>query len=200
MRLYWSSRSPYARKVTIVAHELGVFDRIELIPAVVTLRTAPPLPGNVNPLGQVPTLVDDAGAAWFDSTVICEKLCLDAGDARLVPPGAAGLETRRRNALAGGLLDNLIRRYSERRRAVDGTDTDYAVAADAKIARVLDGLGADAAGWGDRFDLGHAAIVTALGYIDFRFAPDWRADRPALARWFADAERRPSVIGTAHAD
>jgi glutathione S-transferase len=36
MRLQWSSRSPFVRKVLIAAHELGIGDKIELVPAFVT--------------------------------------------------------------------------------------------------------------------------------------------------------------------
>ena len=32
MRLHWSSRSPFVRKVMVVAHEAGVAERIERIP------------------------------------------------------------------------------------------------------------------------------------------------------------------------
>jgi glutathione S-transferase len=31
MKLYWSPRSPFVRKVMVCAHELGVADRIEKI-------------------------------------------------------------------------------------------------------------------------------------------------------------------------
>src|SRR3546814_12039538 len=32
MKLFWSSRSPFARKVVMVAHETGLHDRVALIP------------------------------------------------------------------------------------------------------------------------------------------------------------------------
>ena len=31
MKLHWSPRSPYVRKVMIVAHELGLADRLEIV-------------------------------------------------------------------------------------------------------------------------------------------------------------------------
>ena len=36
MKMFWSSRSPYVRKVMICAFELGLYDRIERIPAAAT--------------------------------------------------------------------------------------------------------------------------------------------------------------------
>jgi glutathione S-transferase len=40
MKLYWSSRSPYVRKVLVCACELGIADRIERVPAAVSLSQA----------------------------------------------------------------------------------------------------------------------------------------------------------------
>ena len=87
MRLYWSSRSPYVRKVMVAAHELGLADRIDCIPTVVSLRTSDPLPDASNPLGQIPTLLTEAGEAIHDSTVIAEYLALLAGDETAVGLG-----------------------------------------------------------------------------------------------------------------
>ena len=35
MKLHWSPRSPYVRKVMVAAHELGVRDRLEVVRTVV---------------------------------------------------------------------------------------------------------------------------------------------------------------------
>src|SRR6266536_1374437 len=40
MRLYWSSTSPFVRKVTVSAHELGLSDKLETLPT----RVAPNKP------------------------------------------------------------------------------------------------------------------------------------------------------------
>ena len=85
MKLYWSPRSPYVRKVMVCAHETGLADRIEPVLAVVAM-TRPHLElMRENPLGKIPTLVTDSGRVLFDSAVICEYLdSLHAG-ARLFP-------------------------------------------------------------------------------------------------------------------
>jgi glutathione S-transferase len=71
LQLYWSSRSPFVRKVMVCAHERGLADRIERIPAVVALtRTERSLLPR-NPLGRIPTLVLPDGGVLFDSVVIC---------------------------------------------------------------------------------------------------------------------------------
>ncbi len=90
MQLHWSSRSPLVRKVMVAAHELGLADRIELVPAVVapTLRPDAALLAR-NPLGRIPVLRPEAGPPLFDSGVICEYLDGLAGAARLFPPAGA---------------------------------------------------------------------------------------------------------------
>src|SRR5258708_23651610 len=61
MRLLWSSRSPFARKVMIVAHELGIADRIETERVVVN-SVSPNLDVmRFNPPGKLPALLLDSG-------------------------------------------------------------------------------------------------------------------------------------------
>ena len=57
MKLHWSPRSPYVRKVMIVAHELGLADRIETVRTVVGGTTPHRELMRENPLGKIPTLV-----------------------------------------------------------------------------------------------------------------------------------------------
>ena len=37
MKLYWSPRSPFVRKVMVCAHEIGITERLEKIYALVTM-------------------------------------------------------------------------------------------------------------------------------------------------------------------
>mgnify|MGYP003462850522 CR=1 FL=1 len=69
MKLHWSPKSPYVRKVMICAHELNLADKIEKVTA-----AASPINRNKNiiahnPLGQVPTLITDDGQMLADSRV-----------------------------------------------------------------------------------------------------------------------------------
>src|SRR5690606_29199556 len=74
LTLFWSSRSPFVRKVMIVAHEVGVADQIETVRAAVH----PARPNDevmaVHPLSKIPVLVTEEGQAIYDSRVICEYL------------------------------------------------------------------------------------------------------------------------------
>ena len=71
-----------------------------------------------------------------------------------------------------------------------------------KYAATLGRLDAEAAALDAApFRLGHIAIVSALGYLDFRFAGmDWRSAYPRLAAWFEKQNQRPSVQMTVPVD
>ena len=67
MELMFSPLSPYVRKVMIVAHELGIAQRLRLNK--INTREEPDRIAPLNPLGKIPTLVTDAGAQLYDSPV-----------------------------------------------------------------------------------------------------------------------------------
>jgi len=71
MKLYWSPRSPFARKVMVFAHEAGLAGRIETVRTLVSMTSPNRELMRVNPLGKIPTLVTDDGTVLFDSLVIC---------------------------------------------------------------------------------------------------------------------------------
>jgi len=99
MKLHWSPRSPYVRKVMIVAHELGLADRLEIVRTVVGGITPHLELMRENPLGKIPTLVLEDGTILYDSPVICEYLdTLHAGE-KLFPAWPERLTALRRLAL-----------------------------------------------------------------------------------------------------
>src|SRR3977135_3879917 len=109
MKLHWSPRSPFVRKVMIVAHEVGLTDRITRVRTVVaTTRPHAPLMEE-NPLSKIPTLVLDDGTVLYDSPVICEYLdSLHAG-CKLVPAdGKERMTALRRQPLADGVVYFLL--------------------------------------------------------------------------------------------
>ena len=79
MKLHWSPKSPYVRKVMVCAHELGVVDRLDLVRSVAAMLKPNPSIMADNPLSKIPTLVREDGSTLFDSIVICEYLNYRAG-------------------------------------------------------------------------------------------------------------------------
>ena len=61
MKLHWSPRSPFVRKVMVCAHETGLAGRIELVRSVVAQSQPNVELMRVNPLSRIPALVTDDG-------------------------------------------------------------------------------------------------------------------------------------------
>jgi glutathione S-transferase len=201
MKLHWSPRSPFVRKVMIVAHERGLLDRIDCVRTVAAMTKPHAELMQDNPLSKIPTLVLDDTSVLYDSPVICEYLD-GLGDAPELFPGEpkARFEALRRQALGDGFLDMLVTLRNERERehpsAVHMASTAVRKAAVLQsLEREADALGAAP------FGIGHIAIGCALSYLDFRFADeDWRKDHPRIARWHATFVRRSSVQATEPVD
>lgn len=195
MTLYWSARSPFVRKVVIAAAETGVESRIARAP---TAIAQPRVNRDIlafNPVGKIPVLVLEDGMALADARVICEYLDSLHDGPRLFPEGQARWAALRWQAIADGLLEQLLlarneslRPDGERSQAfIDGYATRY--------LRGFDWLEDEAPALAAAaFGIGHIAIGCLLGFADFRYAElDWRKGRPALADWYAGFAARPSV-------
>lgn len=197
MLLHWSPRSPYVRKVMITAHELGLGERLECVRTVVSpFKPADELFED-NPMNKLPTLVLDDGTALFDSRVICEYLdTLHAGPKLFPAAGPERFVTLRDQALGDGLLDIAMMRLIERLKPADQRSPEIIESNERKTRATLDRLEADVSRLTGRpYDIGHIAIGTALGYLDFRFGDDrWREGRGRLADWHAQFNARPAVL------
>lgn len=200
MRLHWSPKSPYVRKVMVCAHELQLVPQLELVRSVAAMLKPNERLMQDNPLSKIPTLVLDNGTTLFDSGVICEYLNdLAAG---LLFPQAP--DTRwaalRWQALGNGLLDLLILWRNERERTEPLAPLMDAFAL--KTEACLHQLEAESAALANTpLAIGHIAIGCALGYIDYRFETlNWRARTPRLAAWHHGVCQRPSFQATAPVD
>jgi glutathione S-transferase len=201
MKLHWSPRSPFVRKVMIVAHELGLAERIKCVRTVAaTTRPHAELMQD-NPLSKIPTLVLDDRTVLYDSRVICEYLDGLHSPRRLFPADPkARMVALRRQALGDGALDFLLLLRNERERAAQSQV--HLAAYSAKKAAVLRAFEQEAdALAASPFDIGHIGIGGALCYLDFRYADEpWRTDHPRIARWHADFCARASVRATEPVD
>src|SRR5580692_10038177 len=118
MKLHWSPRSPFVRKVMIVAHERGLVARIACVRTVAATAKPHAELMQDNPLSKIPTLVLDDGTVLYDSPVICEYFDTLDGATKLFPKEPkARLAALRRQALGDGFLDMLVLLRDERMRA-----------------------------------------------------------------------------------
>jgi glutathione S-transferase len=197
MKLHWSPRSPFVRKVMVFAHETGLVDRLNCVRTVVAMKApnAALLPDN--PLSKIPPLVLDDGTALYDSGVICEYLdTLHAGPFLFPAQGPARWTALRRQALGDGLLDFLLLWRHERERESPSRKLLDAFAT--KFDAVLTSLENETAELDAApFGIGHIAIGCGVSYLDFRFRDlDWRRSYPKVAAWQGAFARRPSARAT----
>jgi len=199
MKIFFSPASPYVRKCMVVAHELGLANRIEKLPSAASPVTRDQTIVPVNPLGKVPTFITDSGEALYDSRVICEYLDAQAGGKLFPQSGPQRWLALTDQALGDGLLDAaLLARYETalRPEALRWDDwirgqLDKISTALARIEEVAPVLAARGV------DIGTITFGCALGYLDFRFADlGWRDAYPATATWYAEFSQRPSMQAT----
>lgn len=196
LKLHWSPKSPYVRKVMVCAHELGLVERLELIRSVAAMRKPNARLMQDNPLSKIPTLVLDDGFTLFDSVVICEYLDELGGGTLFPRQGSDKWQALRWQALGDGLLDVLILWRNERERAVPLQDLIDAF--ELKTGAVLKQLDDEAQALEETpFSIGHIALGCTLGYLDYRFGTfGWRTLAPRLADWHARIRARPSFRQT----
>lgn len=198
MKIHYSVTSPFVRKCLVAAHELGLRDRLEIVPANAHPVTRDRALVALNPLGQVPTLVTDGGAVLYDSRVIVEYLnALAGGD--LVPDDPdARWSALTGQALADGMTNAaLLTRYEVAARPEPLRWGEWIEGQLDKVACGLAELERRASAFGDRVDVGTIAFACSLGYLDFRFASlAWRDRHPNTAAWYEWFAGRESMVTT----
>ena len=201
MKLTFAPTSPYARKVKIAAIELGLIDKIELVPT--TVQPGKPneeYARDISPLRKLPALILDNGSTIVDSYVIVEYLDELAGGGKLIPAsGEAKWRVKTEHSILQGMLEAmLLCRYEtflrpEEKRWPAWVDDqwDRAWQGFALFERRTDTLSGP-------LDVTQIALACTLGYADFRF-PDcgWRKAYPKLAAHHETLMKRPSIKETA---
>jgi glutathione S-transferase len=196
MKLTFSPGSPFARKVRIAAIELGLIDKIEMVPTTVAPAQANPDYSKITPLMKLPALLLDNGDLIVDSYVIVEYLDELAGGGKLIPAsGPNRWKVKSDHSLLQGMLDSmLLCRYE---RMVRPEPLRWQAWNDDHWNRAWNGMA--------RFenqpdmlarplDISQIALVCVLGYADFRFADcGWRKAYPKLDAFHEKMLTRPSV-------
>ena len=173
--------SPFGRKVKIAAAVLGLSSRFTTVDADTMSETDSIR--RENPLGKIPTLVLDDGTTLYDSRVIVEYLDHLAGGGQVIPAETASrFRSLTLQALADGIMDAaLLQVYEGRWRPSDRHEPRWVNHQAEKIARALTAL--EATPPLVLTDVGAIALACALGYLDLRFAGEWRAGHPNLLAW-----------------
>lgn len=211
MRLFTTPASSFVRKVTVTIRELGIEDRVELMPTrwphtwgTHTVAFRPDF-ADATPVGRIPALVTDDGVRLTDSSVICEFLNAEYGNYRLCP--AQGFERWRILSvisMANAVLEAQAARRAETLRLKSEKPMEYSqdfvnkmIDRQDRCYRVLDDMVAD---FRAEPDLGQIAVGAACGISDFRFKDVWRPSYPKLARWYDVFRELPSMRATEPAE
>ena len=200
MKLFYTPIHGFIHKALVVAHEVGVIDKIDFVP-IYPMRDGYSIAA-INPLHKVPSLALADGTVLYGSQVVVEYLDSLSKKKKLYPrSGPARWDALRRLALADTTFESTVTL------ALEKTEQPYRESVFAwywpKIERALDQMEADAAVT-KGFDIGHAGTLHALSYLDRQVgkglpAPvpknyDWREGRPHLKAWWDKAVKRPSVV------
>ncbi len=199
MKLTFSPASPFARKVKIVAIELGLVDRIEFVSAAVTpTKKNEDYATTISPVRKLPALILDDGTVLVDSLTIVEYLDELAGGKLIPAAPAARWQRRSEHSMLQGMLDamllcryeNLLRPENLRWQAWYDDQWDRAWTGFQMFEQRPETFSRS-------LDITQIALTCALGYADFRF-PDcgWRDHFPKLKAFYETMMTRPSVRDT----
>jgi len=197
MKLYYSSTSPYARKVRIVILENNLTDQVEH--KLVNPWDDPEDLVAINPLGKIPTLELSTGDILFDSPVICEYIDSFNKQVPLFPSSGMDRWTAlRQQALGDGVMDASVNLFLEQKRSPDMQNQGWMDRQKGVITRSLDLMAGGIAEMGEGLSIGGISYGVALSYLDLRHGVlNWREGREALANWHQETISRPSFQKTA---
>jgi len=189
-KLFISARSPFARKVRILVLEKALPCEI----AVIDLAARTPEFVATSPLGKVPVLRDEDGTVVFDSSVIAEYLEDRYPEPRLLGSGVhERLLHRAFNDLGDVSAEASITLFMDK-------DSGHAAGL-AKAKRQLDlslrelCMRIERGDVPKEFGLGHAAVISAVHYIELRLGEATMQPYPAIKQWIARFLDRKSVVG-----
>lgn len=193
MKLLYTKRSPYARKVRIVALEKKI--DLQLVDEDLTNKSQELL--DANPLGKVPALILPSGEAIFDSPVICQFLDGINDTPLLIPhSGKERLHVLRWEAIGDGLTDVSLAAYREKLQHPKDHSVSFVEAQEKTIhqtLRYIDDHIAELV----TLSLAPIAVIAGVGYTQFRLGHLVDSKRyPNLMTWLGDFSKRPSVAST----
>lgn len=209
MKLYYSTTSPYSRKVRLVLLEKGLNTQCEEI-IVNPFNAGDASKENAelieaNPLGRIPTLVLDNGEVFFDSPLICQYLDSLSSDTLIPNNIEQRLKVLKWEALADGLTDAAFNIVMETRRTPEEQSSMWISSWSKEALRSLKHIENNLEQLGEELTLAHLSLASAVAYLEFRLPnllqhPD-KLEKPIcpnLLIWYAAFKMKPSMQATAH--
>lgn len=200
MKLFGSPTSPFVRKVTVLLHEVGLQDQVEVVHT--NPFDADPELVAANPASQVPTLITPAfepELSLFDSRVICEFLDGKHEQTCFFPPsGAARFKALRTQSLADTVMGATVSLRLEHLRPEAQRSPEHIARWLRTVRNSLTVLAQELPELPAEPTIAHIAQGCALAYLDLRLSAEpWRNNHEGLARWYGVWANRPSMRATA---
>lgn len=219
MKLFYSPFHSFIHKVLVTAHEGGLWQDITFVPTYPFKNRQGEDQGDaysisdINPLDKVPTLALDNGQVIYGSQAVVE--CLDnmsqSGRHLYPASGEKRWDAVTRMALADTVFENTVMLAMEGWNPVKKQRIDFFKWIWPKLIRGFNSLEVDCKRGFDNFDIGQAAMLHAVSYMDFKvnfydakdpLYPEFNCfeNRPNLKAWWDDAIQRPSVTSHYNVD
>lgn len=187
MRYRYSTTSPFVRKVSVFLHYHGLWDQAELVPTLTTSMQVGPEREEDIPLGKIPALEIKPGFWLYDSRVICRYLDEHSDQAPLYPNDDTKWDILRLEALADGMIDNLVPVIYENAFREDGLVwTDRHIVLKRRTGKALTYAETIFNMLGDDLNAASIALVSAVSWIIFRkeiLGLDANDHAPRLVQW-----------------
>ena len=180
--LYYTQRSPYARKVRIVLAQKQLV--CELKETDIKNKSEEFL--RLSPIGKVPVLVDENGLIFWDSTLIVEYLDETYPEPSFYPQ-------------ADSLTDNAVGLWLETQRGNNASankKADYQSTITRLLGSFEQQLSKSTYLLGDKLSAIDVAAVSGLGYYSLRFGSDWQQHYSSLSQWFEQLHNYSSIAST----
>jgi len=198
MKLRWAPGSPFVRKVTVTAIEVGLDNRIE------RMMTDYHKPDSDiidhNPLGKVPAMILDDGDILVDSSVICAYLDSLHDGNKLIPNDPRyRYKVLSLEALADCMTESAINVQRENSRPAESQSDVVRDKQWGKFERAMDWINATPSVLEGTLNIGHIAVATGVGWVEFRMGDtlgDWKSRWGMLGAWYDQVSERPSFQAT----
>ncbi|HEY9701788.1 MAG TPA: glutathione S-transferase family protein [Allocoleopsis sp.] len=194
--LYYSQRSPFARKVRIFLLEKNLDCELKAI----EVMKQPPEFLQMSPIGKIPVFIDTDETIIWDSTLITEYLDETYPEPSFYPlDKKQKLECRKWEEIADTLCDNTIALWLQNNMA-DSPQVRLVNRYQSVITRLLNALEQKLTNStyivGENFTAADIATISFLGYYNLRFGSDWQTQYPHLLKLFNDLHEMESVKST----
>ncbi len=197
MKLLYQTHSPFARKVLVFAHELGLASQLDVIH-----HETSPIQRNeeifaLNPLGKVPVLITDQGNAIFESSVICDYLDTLHSEEKMIPESLSDrIEALQMQAIADGMSEaGILVRWESTRRPEELRYSPFLNGQLEKVISAYDFIENNIDLQGE-MTIGHIALATSLSWLEFRKVAPFHQGRPKISRWYDAFSDRESMVAT----